>query len=743
MGPEVLNLAQQLLAAGKVEQAEAYLLPELDKPASRAETNYLLAVAAVMGGRPAVGVTRALAAIAERPTEARYHFALGRAHKLGGELTLALAAYRRSLALDPGHAESHVSLGIALKHGGDLEAAIDCYLRALQLSPDLGAANVNLAYARAALAERQSEAGVDGAVPLEALEQTERAAALEPGNATLQFNLGLLLRRARRRSDAIAAFNKALGVTPSDVGYCLHLGHELTASGATESAIVLYERWLEINLPNPIVMRALANLLVREGSVSSALNWSERAAALDPDPATYLQLCHTYQQCRRVPEALAAGEKSIALSGGDWRQYSIPLMVTNYLLEDPQAIADLHADFGRALEAALPADRVRPPRRPRQPGEPLRVGYLSADFISHSVAFFMTPLLAHHDKSRFEVWCYFNRGWGDSTTDELKSLGHHWVDCEDLSDEALARRIEADGIDILIDLAGHTAGGRPRLFALGAAPVQAAYLGYPTASGVQRIDYRITDSAIDPGDMPDIGSERPLCLPRSMFCYRPPEEPVIEPPPAERKGHVTFGSFNNLAKVSDHSLELWAQVLMAVPGSRLLLKAASVADPVNRGDIERFMLERGVAPDRLDLRARVEVRASHLEVYNEVDIALDTYPYNGATTTCEALWMGVPVVSLQGLTHTSRMGASILRAAGHPEWVVSTDTDYVRLAATLASDWPTLARWRLTARDDLSGSALLDEPGFSRDVEALLEQAWLQASDCAPAGACGAPVGEV
>ncbi len=685
-----------------------------------------------MGRRPAVAVACALAAIAERPADARYQFALGRAHKLGGDLALAIAAYRKALELDPHHAESHVSLGIALKHGGNLEAAIDCYLRALQISPELGAAKVNLAYARAALTERQAEAGIDGEVPLEALEQTERAAGLAPANPTLQFNLGLLYRRARRRSDAINAFNRALGISPADLGYCMQLGHELTASGASQSALALYERWLELNTPNPIVMRALANLLVREGTVSAALDWSERAAALDPDPKAFLQLCHTYQQCRRLPEALAAGEKAILLSGGDWQNYSIPLMVANYLQADPQAIAAFHADFGRALEAALPADRARPLRRSRAPGERLRVGYVSADFISHSVAFFMGPLLAHHDKSRFEVWCYYNRGWGDSTTEHLKSLGHHWVECEDLSDEALAKRIAADGIDILIDLAGHTAGGRVRLFGLGAAPVQIAYLGYPTASGVQRMDYRITDGVIDPGDMPDIGTERPLCLPRSMFCYRPPEQPAIAMPPSQRKGHITFGSFNNLAKVSDHCMALWAQVLLAVPGSRLLLKAASVADPVNRGDIERYMFQHGVAPDRLDLRARLEIRTSHLEVYNEVDIALDTYPYNGATTTCEALWMGVPVLSLKGRTHTSRMGASILGAAGHPEWVATTDAEYVALAASLAGDSPELANWRRNARNELSRSQLLDEHGFSRDFEALLDQAWERGCHAAP-----------
>lgn len=725
---ERLSAARQWLEAGQVEKAETQLLPALQHPASRAEALYLLAVAAVIGGRAAAAEIHARAAIAERPGDSRFHFALGRAHKLGGQLPAAIAAYRQAIALDGRYAEAHVSLGIALKHGGQLEAAIQCYEQAIALNPGLGVAQLNVAYARAALAERDAEAGADEAPAYEAIAHTERAAASDPGNASLQLNLGLLLRRARRRSDAITAFNRALGISPGDVTYCLQLGHELTASGALKSAIVLYERWQGVNPANPTVMRLLGGLLAREGSVSAALDWSERAAALEPDPKAYLQLCHTYLQCRRLGDALAAGCRAIELSGGDWQAYQIPLMVANYLLEDPQAVAAFHADFGDALAVSLPLDRQRPAWRAKAPGERLRVGYVSADFLNHSVAFFMGPLLEHHDRSRFEVWCYYNRGWGDGMTDDLKALGHHWVECEHLSDNALLRRVADDGIDILVDLIGHTAGSRTRVFGLGAAPLQVSYLGYPTVSGVRRIDRRVTDRIIDPGDIADTACESPLHLPRSMFCYRAPEQPVIEAPPLLRNGFVTFGSFNNHAKLADHCLELWAQILLAVPGSRLLLKSASVADPANRRELESFMARHGVLADRLDLRWRVEDRRGHFEAYNEVDVALDPFPYNGATTTCEALWMGVPVVSKYGRTHTSRMGASILSAAGKAEWVAVSDAGYAAVATSLACDPALLARWRSEARDWLARSELLDERGFCRRFETLLKHAWAAAA---------------
>ena len=727
-----LGQAQQLLAGGQVSPALALLLPALHHPQSRPEALYLLTVASVLGGDATAALAYGQEAVAARPSDARCHLALGRAAKLAGLLQQAEGAYRQAIRLDPGHAEAHISLGITLKHMGQLDAAISCYERALALNPRQPAAVANLAYARAALLERQAHDGVEQAPDASAIDGARTAAELDPGNAGLHFNLGLLLRRAQRRREAIDAFNRALGLVPSDLRYCLHLGHELNAAGDLKQAALLYERWQAQNPPTPTVMRALANLLARDGLASQALQWAEKAAALESDPKAYLQLCHAYQQARRLPDSLAAGRKAIEMSGRDWQMYSVPLLVASYLLEDPEPIAALHADFGRALNAALAAEAAkagrallpRLARRPLEAGGRLRVGYLSSDFINHSVSFFMGPVLQRHDQSQFEVWCYHGRGWGDHMTEQLKSYGHHWVDCEHLSDEQLARRIRADGIDILVDLAGHTSGSRLRVMGEGPAALQISYLGYPTASGVPQIDHRISDTTIDPGDVPSTGSEAPLCLPGSMFCYRPPESPPIGPVPQLQHGLVTFGSFNNLAKVTDHTLLLWASVLVAVPGSRLLLKAASAADPANRRDIEAFMQAQGVQPGRLEFRSWADGRASHLALYNDVDVALDTYPFNGATTTCEALWMGVPVVTRTGRTHTSRMGASILTAAGQPSWVTRSDEAFSAAAVACAQDLPARSAWRLQARSLLTQSALCDERRFVPGFEALLLRAW-------------------
>ena len=718
--------AQHLLSMGQIASAKALLLKALDRAATRPEARYLLAVADVMQGNPAAAIEHAIVAVTASPRDARYRFTLGRAFKANGNLGDAERAYREALELAPGYVEAMVSLGIVLKARGDADGAIAVYDRAIALAPEFAAAHANRATALALRAALEADGSTDEAPTDAALEAQTRAVGLAPGNAVLHRNLGVMLVRARRRWDAAGAFNQSLAADPSDVHACLHLGFCLRALGASKLACEVYEKWLGQNAPNAVVMRALSGLLTRDGQVDAALPWAEQAAELDPDPYSLLQLGNTYLQARRLEDAMAHCRQAVDLAGGRAALYPTYLLGSNYLYEDPQTIFDLHAEFGRCL----PPPRAERPRwQPLAEGQRLRVGYVSGDFVRHSVSYFLGALLERHDKARFEVTCYNNLGWSDGVTERLKTYGHRWFDCEGLSDDALRRQIEADGIHVLIDLSGHTSHSRVFMFGLGCAPVQLSFLGYPTVSGLPSNDFRISDSVIDPGDMPVLANEQPLCLPRTMFCYRPDEQPDIGAVPALGRGHVTFGSFNNIAKVSDHTLALWAQAMQAVPGSRLLLKAAAMAQVSNRDNIERFMAAHGVAPERLTLQPWVASKHSHLSQYNEIDVALDPYPYNGATTTCEALWMGVPVVSLHGRTHTSRMGASILRGIGKAEWVTHSDAAYVATVARLAGDLHALAEWRLQARRQLAASELFDEPGFTTSFEALLSQAWALAGE--------------
>lgn len=725
----LLGEAQELLASGQTLRAKELLTSALSRAALRAEAHYLLAISELMSGSAASGVEHALKAVHAEPRDARFRFTLGRAFKAAGDLNSAERAYREALVLVPTYIEAMVSLGIVLKTRGDAEGAIALYDRALKLAPNFAVAHANRANALSLRAALAADEAVDD-VPTDAVLQVQaHAVSLEPHNALLHRNYGVMLVRARRRWEAAGAFNQALAADPSDVDACLHLGGCLRAMGDSKLAREVYEKWLGQNAANAVVMRALSGLLTRDGQVDAALPWAEQAAVLDPDPYSLMQLGNTYMQSRRLEDAMTHCRRAVDLSGGRASLYPTYLLGSNYLHEDPQPIFDLHAEFGQLLAPPLAS---RPQWHPLAPNQRLRVGYVSGDFVRHSVSYFMGPLLERHDQTRFEVTCYNNLGWGDSVTERLKSYGHHWVDCEGMSDESLRRQIEADGIHVLIDLAGHTSHSRVFMFSLGCAPVQMTYLGYPTISGLPANDFRITDTVIDPGDMPPLASEQPQCLPRTMFCYRPDERPPIGPPPCIEKGHITFGSFNNIAKVSDHTLALWAQAMNAVPGSRLLLKSAAMTQVSNRENIERFMAGRGVAPERLTLQPWVASKSSHLDTYNEVDIALDPYPYTGATTTCEALWMGVPVITLRGRTHTSRVGASILLGIGKPEWIADSDVDYVAAIARLAADVDALAAWRLQARAHLARSALFDEAGFTRDFEALLLKAWSLAGERSP-----------
>ncbi|HUN69463.1 MAG TPA: tetratricopeptide repeat protein, partial [Burkholderiales bacterium] len=421
-------------------------------------------------------------------------------------------------------------------------------------------------------------------------------------------------------------------------------------------------------------------------------------------------------------EAIATYRRSLELVPDHAATYSNLLLEMNYSAsEDAAAIFAEHQRFGarfaRRYEAPAPD-----PAWPRR----LRLGYVSPDFRQHVVMRFMEPILARHDRQRFEVSCYHTNPRKDEITERLRALAEHWVDAEDFSEVELAERIRADRIDILVDLAGHTAGNSLPVFAMKPAPVQVTYLGYPNTTGLGAIDYRITDAYADPpGGADRLSAERLVRLSRCFLCYRPtPGTPEVGPLPASRNGVVTFGSFNNFAKLSGPFLDASARVLEAVPGSRLMLKGkalsiAGIAESVR----DRFR-RAGIDPSRVDLRGWEAGVKDHLAIYNSVDIALDSFPYNGTTTTCEALWMGVPVVSLAGDRHAARVGASLLHVMGLEQFLAHDAEEYVAICARLAADVGKLTELRSRLRERMRSSPLMDEPGFVRVFEDSLLDMW-------------------
>jgi len=351
------------------------------------------------------------------------------------------------------------------------------------------------------------------------------------------------------------------------------------------------------------------------------------------------------------------------------------------------------------------------------------------------VGFFLESLLAAHDHSTVEVFCYSDVVREDPATQRLRQHTPHWRAIAGKPDEAVADLIRADRIDVLVDLAGHTARNRLTVFARKPAPVQVTYLGYCDTTGLAAMDYRLTDALADPpGATEHLHSERLVRLPDTAWCFCPPEDsPPAGIPPMVHSGHVTFACFNVRSKITDETLATWSGLLARVPRSRLLLKDLSYREASVQQRVRAVFENAGIAPERVEFATRVPTRAEHLRHYERVDIALDTFPYNGTTTTCESLWMGVPVISLAGHTHASRVGVSLLTNAGLPGFIAANPDEYIRLAAQLTTDASQLAAIRTSIRDRMAASPLTDAPRFAQAVEQAFREMWR--TRCAAPGA--------
>jgi predicted O-linked N-acetylglucosamine transferase (SPINDLY family) len=368
---------------------------------------------------------------------------------------------------------------------------------------------------------------------------------------------------------------------------------------------------------------------------------------------------------------------------------------------------------------------VQPHRNNRDPDRRLRVGYLSADFRSHAVSRFVLPMIESHDKKLFEVFCYSNVRQPDAVTAKYQSCVAGWRDILQRSDEQAAGQIRQDQIDILVDLSGHTTDNRLLIFARKPAPVQVNYQGYPASTGMETIEYRITDGFADPPGMTESHHTETLVrLDPTNWCYWPAEDaPPVGGLPALSSKSITFASFNNFSKLNDPLFELWMQILESVPNSRLIIKAKALSSATARTRVLGHMAKHGISLERVEMIGWLP-NAEHIRLFNRVDIALESHPYHGTTTTCDNLWMGVPVVTLAGRTHVSRVGVSLLNNIGLPELIADSPDGYVQIAAGLASDLSRLAELRRTLRQRMQDSVLVDSRRFARSIESAYRMMW-------------------
>ncbi|MBK9188155.1 MAG: hypothetical protein IPM33_04285 [Phycisphaerales bacterium] len=527
----------------------------------------------------------------------------------------------------------------------------------------------------------------------QALHYARRATELAPGDLGFMHNLGVTLLTLQRADEAAAILGAILEKDPRQGSSRLAYLSALLQQRQHARIIQVCEEGRRLHPGNPVFEGVRASALLSQGLADESYE------------ALRSMLAHNAQE-PGLRNTLA--------------------QTSNYVpgLTPAQIFAE-HKAYGDLLERMWPATR-RTFTNPRDPEKRLRVGILSPDLRTHSVAFFIEPFVQGHDRAGFELIAYQTNRTEDAVTVRLRKGFGAWHDCSALGDEALIGRLLADKLDVLIELSGHMQAHRLPVMHMRAAPVQATYIGYPNTTGVRAMDARFVDSITDPaGEADACASERLVRLDPCFLCYRPPAD---APKPAMPRGDgpVTFGSFNALQKINPPLVHLWARVLQAVPGSVLLLKSWNLADRGSWAEFTRRFTDAGIDETRLQLCEPIAGIAEHLAAYSRVDVALDTFPYHGTTTTCEALWMGVPVVTLAGDRHASRVGASLLHAAGLPDLVAKDEEAYVHIATSLAGHATRRAHLRATLRDDLRAGPLCDEASYCRRLESALRGLWRQ-----------------
>lgn len=600
-----------------------------------------------------------------------------------GRLDDAEATAKKVLDISPCHADSFLLLGIVYYMSGRIDEALASLKQVLRIKPEYPAAYNNLGIVL------QNSGRLE-----EALVAFNLAIHYKQSYPEAYNNLGNALRDLSRPKEALDAFDTSIQMSPRSVEPLVNRGNTLSDLYRIREALQAYDTALKLEPRNAKAYLGRGNALRITGRIAEACDDLQHALQLQPN---YSEARNTLLYCSNYTSDLSAVQ-----------------------------LYELHRRFC-IKPVPLPASSLEMKHKQSSDGySRLRIGYISPDFRHHSVAYFFEPLLRSHNKDAFEVYCYANVKHPDNVTWRLQNQAEHWLSIIDMTDAQVARQISIDDIDILVDLAGYTAGNRLPVFNYRPAPVQVSWLGYPNTTGMDCIDYRITDAIADPaGKADNLHTEALVRLTDGFLCYQPDESaPAVSPLPADITGHITFGSFNNIRKISPTMAIAWSEILRESPNSRLVLKWRGLLSNEIKAHYLGLFAECGIESSRIDLYDWSPNSEYHMALYSQVDISLDTYPYNGTTTICEALWMGVPVVTLRGDRHAARVGASILERIGGAPWVAKTPEDYVEKALQLAGDTAGLAKTRQGLREHVRSSPLCDASGFSKRIEAAYLKMW-------------------
>jgi predicted O-linked N-acetylglucosamine transferase (SPINDLY family) len=777
---EALAIAVQHHQAGRLQAAEQIYRQVLAVEPKQADAWHLLGVVAHQMGKHEVAVGYIRRAIQLTGTEAAFHVNLGNAlnsqgkldeaivcfrHALGlkpdfveahnnlgtalqeqGRLDEAVACYRRAIEFDPRYAEAYNNLGSVLKDQGSLDEAVACYRRAMELKPDLAEAYSNLGVVL------QDQGKLDEAVACH-----RRALELKPDFARAHNDLGVTLNKQGKLDEAVACFRQALKLKPDFAQAHNNLGAALDDQGKLDEAVACYRRALELKPDYAEAHNDLGVALNSQGKLNDAVACFRQALKLKPDFAqahnnlgavlddqgklddavacfrqalelkpdfawAHNNLGNTLKDQGNLDKAVACYRRAVELKPDFvWAHSNLVFGQVFCPGCEAETLYEEHRRWNRQHAEPL-AKFIQPHLNDRSPDRRLRIGYVSPDFRNHPVGLFLLPLLESHDHESFEISCYASVRIPDTMTGRCRVHADVWRDVLGLSDERLANTIRQDQTDILVDLTMHAGNHRLLVFARKPAPVQVTYLAYCGTTGLSTMDYRLTDPYLDPpGQDERFYCEQSVRLPETYWCYQPViETPPVNTLPALKGGPFTFGCLNNFCKVTPPALAAWSRLLQVMPDARLLLYARAGS---HRDRVRGVLAERGISSERLAFVDFLPLE-EYFGVYQQIDVALDTFPYGGGTTTCDALWMGVPVVSLAGQTAVGRGGVSILSNVGLPELVAHDAEQYVRIAVDLANDLPRLSQLRATLRNRMQASPLMNAPRFARNVEAAYREMW-------------------
>ena len=676
--PQAFALAQHHHQAGRLGDAEALYRQILAAQPNHADVLHCLGVLAQQTGRLDLAVEWIGQSAMLNPANAAARVNLGEAFRAMGRPDEAIASFRRAIQLQPGLPEAHNNVGIALAGQGHFEEAMAAFYRALELRPDFA----------------------------------------EPHS-----NLGNVLRERGRLDEAVAACRRAIQLKPDHAGAHNNLGQALAEQGKLEEVVAAYLRALQLRPDYPEAHYNLGIALAGQRQFDEATAAYRRALELRPDFAeAWNNLGNALTDQGLLDEALAAFRRGMEIKPANaWLHSNLIYTLHIHPNYDARMIAEELQRWNRQFAEPLRA-AIQQHTHDRNPERRLRVGYVSPDFRFQAEVFFVLPLLEAHDHEQFEIHCYASVARPDVFTDRLRRSADVWHDVQGLSDEDLARQIRDDEIDILVDLTMHMARNRLLVFARRPAPVQVTWLAYPGSTGLETMDYRLTDHSMDPpGIETPYYSEESVRLPDSWCCYHPlTDGPTVNPLPAATAAAITFGCLNNFHKINAPTVALFAGVLRAVEGSRLILLAPE--GNARQRVLDQFS-EHGVQRNRIELVGKTS-RPDYLGLYHDIDIGLDPLPYNGITTTCDALWMGVPVIGMAGKTAAGKAGLSLLSTVGLAELATHTPEQFVQTALQLATDRPALAKLREELRSRMESSPLMDAPRFARNVEAAYRGMW-------------------